>query len=74
MTVVPLSSVFEKSESKQKYVWVVENGVVKSRPVTVYSPTGVSQALISDGLKGGETVVTAGVHYLIENESIKSLN
>ena len=62
MTVVPLSAVFEKAESKQKYVWVLEGNNVKSRAVTVQTPIGTSQALISEGLRSGETVITAGVY------------
>ena len=43
------------------------------REVTVYSPTGEANLLISKGLKPGETVVTAGVYQLVEGQRIKEI-
>lgn len=74
MTVVPLSAVFGESNGKKSYVWVLNGNKVNRREVTVYSPTGDSQAFISAGLKAGETVITAGVHQLVEGETVKEIN
>lgn len=52
---------------------VVEGNKVSRREVTVYSPTGEANLLISKGLEPGETVVTAGVYQLTEGEAIKVL-
>lgn len=71
---VPLSAVFGDSENRKTYVWVVEGNKVSRREVTVYSPTGEANLLISKGLEPGETVVTAGVYQLTEGEAIKVLN
>ena len=49
------------------------DGEVSRREVTVYSPTGEANLLISKGLEPGETVVTAGVYQLTEGEAIKVL-
>ena len=65
---VPLSAVFGDSENKNTYVWIV-----KDNKVTVYSPTGEANLLISKGLKPGETVVTAGVYQLVEGQRIKEV-
>ena len=47
------------------FVFVVENGAARVRPVTV-ERTVNNQAVISNGLEGGETVVTDG-HMLLSN-------
>ena len=47
------------------FVFVVENGAARVRPVTV-ERTVNNQAVISKGLEGGETVVTDG-HMLLSN-------
>lgn len=70
---VPLSAVFGDSENRKTYVWGVEGNKVSRREVTVYSPTGEANLLISKGLEPGETVVTAGVYQLTEGEAIKVL-
>lgn len=74
MTVVPLSAIFSESEGKKMYVWVVSDNKVTRREVTVMSPTGEAQAFISSGLKSGEKVIIAGVHQLMEGETVKELN
>lgn len=70
---VPLSAVFGESESNKSFVWIVNNNKVSRREVTVYTPTGEANALISAGLQPGETIVIAGVHQLVEGESVKVL-
>jgi RND family efflux transporter MFP subunit len=55
--VVPSTAV-QVSQSGN-FVFVVEGGVAKVRPVTV-SRTFHDQTLIASGLQGGETVVTDG--------------
>ena len=50
---VPLSAVFGDSENKNTYVWIVKDNKVNRREVTVYSPTGEANLLISKGLKPG---------------------
>ncbi len=70
---VPLSAVFGDSESKRTYVWVVKDGKVSRREITVYSPTGEANLLISKGLQPDETVVTAGVYQLTDGQRIKEI-
>ncbi len=68
---VPLNAVFGDSENKKTYVWVVDGNKVSLREVTVYSPTGEANLLISKGLESGETVVIAGVHQLVDGQTVK---
>lgn len=70
---IPLSAVFGDSETLKTYVWVVKDGQVFRREVTVYSPTGEANVLVSKGLEPGETIVIAGVYQLTEGERIKVL-
>ena len=71
---VPLSAVFGESESKKTYVWGVNGNKVSRREVTVYSPTGEANLLISEGLKPEETIVIAGVHQLTDGQTVKIMN
>lgn len=65
--VVPAEAV--QSGQKGTFVFVVENNVAKVRPVTV--PRTVDGiALVSEGLKAGETVVTAGQMSLREGSRV----
>ncbi len=71
MMSIPLSAIFSESEGSKKYVWVVNDNKVSRREITVYTPTGESHALISAGLKPDETIVIAGVHQLVDGETVK---
>lgn len=68
---VPLSALFGESENPKTYVWVVKDGKANRREVTVYSPTGEANVLISAGLQPGESVVIAGVHQLVKGQTVK---
>lgn len=70
-TIIPLSAIFGESEGKKMFVWIVEGDKVHKREVTVNAPTGEAQVLISDGLKPGETIIIAGVHQLVEGETVR---
>ena len=71
---IPLSAVFGESGDKKTYVWRINNDKVSRREVTVYSPTGEANLLSSKGVKPGETIVIAGVHQLVEGQTIKVIN
>lgn len=60
-----------ETEGKKTYVWIVNGNKVERREVTVMSPTGEAQVMISSGLKAGEKIVTAGVYQLVEGENRK---
>lgn len=71
---IPLSAIFGESENQKTYVWVVKDNKVSKREVTVYSPTGEANALISTGIQPGETIVIAGVHQLVDGQTVKVIN
>jgi multidrug efflux system membrane fusion protein len=71
---IPLSAIFGESENQKTYVWVVKDNKVNKREVTVYSPTGEANALISAGIQPGETIVIAGVHQLVDGQTVKVIN
>lgn len=52
---------------------MVKDNRVSRREVTVYSPTGEANILISKGLKPDETVVIAGVYQLVEGQRVKEV-
>ena len=71
---IPLSAIFGESENQKTSVWVVKDNKVSKREVTVYSPTGEANALISTGVQPGETIVIAGVHQLVDGQTVKVIN
>jgi RND family efflux transporter MFP subunit len=72
--VVPPSAVFTADAGQQSYIWVVGEGSQKAtrRAVKTGRLTPVGLA-ITEGLKRGEWVVTAGVHSLRENQEVTIL-
>lgn len=72
--VVPPAAVFAVEEGQQSYVWVVEEPgmTVARREVEVGELTSVGLAIL-EGLKRGESVVTAGVNSLRENQPVTIL-
>lgn len=66
---VPLTAVYDKAG--QPLLWVVDpaSASVKSRPVTLGEARQDSVA-VATGLAEGETVVTAGVHLLVEGQKV----
>jgi multidrug efflux system membrane fusion protein len=67
---LPLSALLQ--EKGATAVWVVENGAVRLVPVKLESAAG-NDIIVGAGLKGGETVVTAGVHLLKPGQKVKIL-
>lgn len=55
---VPQSAVM-RDRAGQASVWIVENGVVAVRPVTIAESSG-NRWVITDGLQGGEQVIVSG--------------
>lgn len=70
---VPVSAVFTDPEGKQS-VWIVnkETMTVHQQPIEAGKLVG-DQMQIKSGLKGGETIVTAGTHVLQEGMKVRLL-
>jgi multidrug efflux pump subunit AcrA (membrane-fusion protein) len=65
---IPLQAVLLEGGTPQ--VWIYENGVVRRQPVQVGGVAG-NELVVSQGLKPGDTVVTAGVHLLKDGQKVR---
>lgn len=65
---IPLAAIYQTGDSP--CVWVVENGIVRLKPVTL-GAFGDGKVELLDGLQDGEVLVTAGVHKLQEGQQVK---
>ena len=70
---VPLQAVF--NEGSKEYVWLVdaESLIVKKQEITTVALNKEGRIVVSAGLNGDESIVTAGVHKLHEGQKIKVL-
>jgi membrane fusion protein, multidrug efflux system len=67
---LPLSSIYRQGDAAAIWIYDDKTRTVSLRPVVVgqYREDGV---LVTNGVKGGEWVVTAGVHKLREGETVR---
>lgn len=69
---IPAAAVF-KSEQGVSSVWLVAaDDTIKSQTITTGELTG-DKIVVTQGIKQGDQIVTAGVHFLREGEKIKPL-
>ncbi len=70
--VIPETAVFSPDDSDTSFVWVIDDQTktISKRKVTVDEllDSGIA---ITDGLKPGEWIATAGVHYLQEGQQVR---
>lgn len=67
--VIPMGAIFTDNGGQNNYVWIVEDERVSRRQVEVERllPEGTEVR----GLKNGEVIITAGVHYLSEGDQVR---
>lgn len=72
---IPLSSIVASESSTDKYVFVYNAGKqqVERRTITEASLVGRDGAIIIEGLKAGEQIVTAGATRLTDGQTVKVL-
>lgn len=70
--VVPTSALLEDIQTGDRYLWIFREERVKKYPVQTGKLVADGIEIVS-GLKGGEAVVTAGVHSLEEGQKVKVL-
>ena len=70
---VPLSSVFE--DKNEHYVWVVNpnDSKVSAHKVTISGTAEDGFLKVTSGLSTDHTIVRAGVHHLIDGETVSIL-
>jgi membrane fusion protein, multidrug efflux system len=68
------SSLFH--ENTKTYVWVYNPSTLKveKREVSISLNGAEGKAIVTTGLKNGEQVVTAGVHYLVDGQEVKPIH
>ncbi len=71
---VPATAVMSDSSGEGSNIWLFNkaDSTVKKVPVTIDSLQGKSVE-VSSGVKVGDVVVTAGVHYLVDGQVVKNL-
>ena len=71
---VPFHAIAGEAQG-EKYVWILNgNDTVSKREVEIGRISDVGMALVTAGLKPGETLVSAGVNYLHEGQKVKVLD
>jgi RND family efflux transporter MFP subunit len=65
---IPLQAVLLEGGKPQ--VWIYEQGSVRRQPVQVGGVAG-NELVVTQGLKPGDTVVTAGVHLLQDGQKVR---
>ncbi len=68
---LPLTAIHDRGGQPQVWVLDTTTAVVKPRPVTLGAAQN-EQVIVASGLGDGETVVTAGVHMLVEGQKVKT--
>ncbi len=66
---LPTSALWQQGAGSAVWVFDKASSTVQARAVMVATADG-NQAVIADGLKGGEQVVVAGVHVLAPNQKV----
>jgi RND family efflux transporter MFP subunit len=72
---IPLAAVFTPETEKQDYVWLINESTqtVHRKKVKTGALT-IDGIIVTEGLKLGELVVTAGVHLLQEGQKVRPMN
>lgn len=66
---IPLSAIYQPGSAPG--VWVVKDGAVSLRPVSL-GAFGDGKVELVSGLESGETIVTAGVHKLQDGQKVRT--
>lgn len=72
---VPMSAIFTADTAEDSFVWVIDEATqtVSKRSVVLGSLTDQG-IVVTEGLKVGEWIATAGVHYLREGQKVKIMS
>jgi len=68
---VPGSAVFHEKTSDYVWIFTPSTNKVEKREIVIAKVVSGGKAAVRSGLKGGEQVVTAGVHYLVNGQEVK---
>ena len=73
LTQIPVNAIFGDSEHSAVWVYDKENKIVSARTITLMEVKTNGTVVVSDGLKPGEIIVSAGVNSLEEGQSVELL-
>ena len=68
---VPLSAIYQTGDSPA--VWVIENETAHLREIKI-AAYNQNQVKVSEGLKNGEVIVTAGLNKLLEGQKVRLMD
>ena len=71
MVSIPLTALFETGGKPTVWIYDENDRKVTLRNIILYEIRTDGTVVISEGLKAGEQVVTAGVHALSDGEKVK---
>lgn len=72
-TEIPAAALFSSGDKNQNFVWIIADGKLQKRQVTVGLPSDYG-VHVKGGLNTGEWIVVAGVHSLREGQSVRVLD
>lgn len=68
---IPLSAVCYSADKGEPFVWIVESdNRIEAKPIKIYQVYGKDRIIVSSGLNGNETIVTAGAQNLISGQKV----
>jgi multidrug efflux system membrane fusion protein len=71
---IPIASVFAGNDSKKSFVWKYDSESQKIKKIQVIVDRIVPNGIrIIGGLKENDIIVTAGTHFLVENQKVRLL-
>lgn len=71
---VPLTAVFEDRATGEQSVWVVKDGKLERRHITVQQAVGNNGVAVSSGVSQGEQVVVAGAVTLSQGQEVRIID
>jgi RND family efflux transporter MFP subunit len=70
---VPGSAVFHEKTSDYVWVYNASTNKVEKREIKISAVISGGSAAVASGIKSGEQIVTAGVHYLVDGQKVKPI-
>lgn len=70
---IPLSAMFEKNGQSSVWIYDKTSKTVKLRHITINEIKKNGRVIVSEGIEQNEIIVTAGIHSLIEGQSVTIL-
>lgn len=74
LTQIPLTAIFGDNEHSTVWIYNPDSKTVSSRNISLLEVKTNGTVVVSDGLKPGEIVVTAGVNYVEEGQTVELLS